>query len=371
LAEFLFGDEDALIALDMSELALADEQAAAGRRVLRCAPSPDERHLPHLGLIDLLSAVPSSSPAFAGLPPPERSALLAALHRPEPAAAAPGAAPNTPAADGDPLALPLAVLHLLTALCEDGPVVLVVDDADQLDAGTAALLAFALRRAGGRPLLTATAARTGAGAGAGAGAGTGAGAGRGAWAAEGAVVLDVPVMGERELAELVGPLLGGERSAVARVHAESGGNPYAALELARAAGEPGVPSGLRDALLGRVAALPAGPWMTLLAASAAERPTPRLLRRAGRDEAAADLAEAARLGLVEPVPDDGGAVRFVPPLLARVVYDDADPATRRRVHTALAAAAGDPVERAHHLASLTPGWEADVAAELSAAAGAA
>ncbi|MEW2519234.1 AAA family ATPase [Actinacidiphila alni] len=337
--------------------ALADEQAAAGRRVLRCAPSPDEHHLPHLGLIDLLSAVPSSAPAFAGLPPPERSALLAALHRPEPDA---GAA-NPRAADGDPLALPLAVLRLLTALCDDGPVVLVVDDVDQLDAGTAALLAFALRRADGRPLLTATAARTGAGA----------GAGRGAWATGGAVILDVPVMGERELAELVGPLLGDERSAVARVHAESGGNPYVALELARAAGEPGVPAGLRDVLLGRVAALTAGPWMTLLAASAAERPTPRLLRRAGRDEAAADLAEAARLGLVEPVPDDGGAVRFVPPLLARVVYDDADPATRRRVHSALAAAAGDPVERAHHLASLTPGWDADVAAELSAAAGAA
>ncbi|MFJ1583003.1 AAA family ATPase [Streptomyces sp. NPDC088197] len=325
--------------------ALADEHAAAGHRVLRCAPSPAERHLPYVGLIDLLSDVGDT--AFADLPPPERDALRAALRRP-PAAA--GAAPP------DPLTLRLALLRLLTALCARSPVLLAVDDVQWLDAPTAALLAFATRRAARLPLTTAVALR----------------ADGAAWTgAEGAAVLDVPPMTEREVAELLGG-----RAVAARVHAESGGNPYVALELTRALGEGEtagplpVPRSLRESLLGRVSGLTAGARTTVLAASAAERPTVRLLRRAGRENAVAELAEAVRQGVVEPVPD-GGAVRFVPPLLARVVYEDAEPDERRRVHTALAAAAGDPVERAHHLASLTPGWDAEVAAALSAAATAA
>ncbi|MBD0735333.1 transcriptional regulator, partial [Streptomyces sp. CBMA29] len=355
---------------------LAEEQASAGHRVLRCAPSPAERHLPYVALIDLLSDVEDA--AFADLPPPERAALHTALHRPAPGTtpsaepgttpvAGPGAAAGAePAGSGaaqpDPLTLCLALLRLLTSLCARSRVVLAVDDAQWLDDRSAGVLGFVVRRAGRLPLTTLAARR-----------GTAAG-----WdGAEGAAVFEVPPMGERETGALLSErgVVGGA-GFVARVHRESGGNPYVALELARAVAEPDgggtlqVPGPLRESMLGRVAALDAEARATLLAASAAERPTVRLLRRAGRENAVAELAEAVRQGVVEPVPD-GGTVRFVPPLLARVVYEDAEPDERRRVHTALAAAAGDPVERAHHLASLTPGWDAEVAAALSAAATAA
>lgn len=324
--------------------ALAERFAADGHRVLRCAPSAAEQHLPYLGLIDLLGGLDEAD--LAPLPPHERAALDAALRR----------APAAP----DPLTLRLAVLHLLTALCDRAPVLLALDDAQWLDPPTAALLAFVTRRTPpGLPLTMAATAPADPPL---------------HLCPAPCAVLPVPALTEREVAALLAadPAAPQTPGAPARLHRDSGGNPSFVIELARAlaAGETAVPRGVRAVLLGQVAGLSAGARLTVLAASAAERPTLRLLRRAGREEAWTELAEAVRHGLVEPVPEDG-PVRFTQPLLPRVVYEDAAPETRRRVHAALAAAAGDPVERAHHLASLTPGWDADVAAALSEAATAA
>ena len=66
-----------------------------------------------------------------------------------------------------------------------------------------------------------------------------------------------------------------------------------------------------------------------------------------------------------------GAVRFVDPLTPVVLHADAGYDLRVRVHRALAGAADDPVERAHHLALLTAGPDAEVAARLADAASAA
>lgn len=103
-------------------------------------------------------------------------------------------------------------------------------------------------------------------------------------------------------------------SVLREIHRASGGNPFFALQLARALAESGtesgtepsaescaalrpreplpVPPAVRDLVLDRLRALPTAGRRTLLIASAADRPTVALLRAAGR-------AEAAALGLLD------------------------------------------------------------------------
>ncbi|MFG1805051.1 AAA family ATPase [Streptomyces sp. NPDC049040] len=349
--------------------ALAAERP--GTAVLRCAPTEAERHLPFLGLIDLLSEVRDE--AFEVLSPREQALLRAALHR---STAAPEAV-HGQAYEGaydDVLTLRMAVLKALTALCERSAVLLVLDDAQWLDGPSAQALAFVARRSRRLPLTVIAAVRTPYGQ-AGAGSGT-----AGALCPAPVLELALPPMTEREVAALLagqdGPAW--PRRLMARLHAASGGNPYAALELSRALAEQSratgrdpsgplpIPRTLRRLLLARLAPLTPQARRTLLAASAAARPTLALLRRAGCDTAPADVREAIRLGVVEASPS--GAIRFTQPLMPRAVYEHATAAGRRRVHAALAEAADDPLERAHHLASLSPGWNAETAAALTTAA---
>jgi DNA-binding CsgD family transcriptional regulator/tetratricopeptide (TPR) repeat protein/energy-coupling factor transporter ATP-binding protein EcfA2 len=355
--------------------ALAAERA--GTVVLRCAPAEAERQLPFLGVIDLLSGVGDA--VFEVLSSREQAVLRAALHR----SAARGEmreearGRSYESAYDDVLTLRMAVLKTLTALCERSPVLLVLDDAQWLDRPSAEALAFVARRARRLPLTAIAAVRTPYGR-------AGAGSRKAEALCPGPVLaLAVPPMTEREVAALLagqdGPAW--PRPVLARLHAASGGNPYAALELSRALAEESratgrdpsgplpIPPALRRLLLARLAPLTPRARRTLLAASAAARPTVALLRRAGCDTAPADVHAATRLGIVEPSPS--GAVRFAQPLMPRVVYEEAAPAARRRVHAALAEAADDAVERAHHLASLSPGWNAETAAALTAAATAA
>ncbi|HEY5836730.1 ATP-binding protein, partial [Streptomyces sp.] len=355
-----------------------------GGLVLRCAPAEAERHLPFLGMIDLLADADDDT-LFTDLSARERAVLRAALHR---SPQSPQEAPHDqPYDDGTVLTLRVAVLKALTALCARAPVLLVVDDAQWLDRPTAETLAFAARRARRLPLSVIAAVRT-----------PETGPAAEVRPAETlcpppVVTLSVPPMSEREVAALLarhgregGP--GWGRPLLARLHAAAGGNPYVAVELARAvaeecrtAGQPPtgplpVPAAVRRLLLDRLAPLGPRARRTLLAASAAALPhslglggapaTLALLRRAGCDDAAADVHEAVRLGVLEP--SATGLVRFAQPLMPRVVYEEAAPAGRRRVHAALAEAADDPVERAHHLASSAPGWDAVAAAALAEAA---
>ncbi|MGW0411238.1 AAA family ATPase [Streptomyces collinus] len=104
--------------------------------VLHCSPAEEDARLPFVGLVDLFAPVPES--CLEPLAPEPRAALRAALlHGPEPA-------------DGrGRLAVRLAVLEVLRALAATGPVVLVVDGLQWLDAPTAEVLAFAVRRLGG------------------------------------------------------------------------------------------------------------------------------------------------------------------------------------------------------------------------------
>lgn len=161
------------------------------------------------------------------------------------------------------------------------------------------------------------------------------------------------------------------------IHRTSGGNPLFALELGRALGEsptpprPGeplpVPTSLRALVLSRLDMLSDEARRTLLVASAGARPTLALLHAAGRENAEAETAQAAALGLLATEPE-GPAVRFAHPLISAALYAEAPAQERRAAHAALSTAASDPIERARNLALATTGTDPEVAARLAEAA---
>ena len=112
---------------------LARRAALHGFRVLSCRPAQSEAQLALSALTDLLEPLPSES--FGSLPPPQRRALEIALLR----AAPDGEAP-------DPRTLATAVRSVLAALAARGPVLVAIDDIQWLDASSAMVLEFALRR---------------------------------------------------------------------------------------------------------------------------------------------------------------------------------------------------------------------------------
>jgi DNA-binding CsgD family transcriptional regulator/tetratricopeptide (TPR) repeat protein len=336
--------------------ALAAEYGGGARTVLRCSATESESHLPFLALADLFGLVLDD--IADRLPEAQRDALESALT---------GRGESTLGRDG--LALRLAVLSALRALAADGPVLVVADDLQWLDAASAELLGFAARRLGDTPVQMICAART-----------------------------DGPEYDRHlnasppdTLAVRLGPLTrtqvcalldhrgftGLSRSTVRDIHRTSGGNPLFALELGRALAEnptpprPGeplpVPTSLRALVLSRLDMLSDEARRTLLVASAGARPTPALLHAAGRENAEAECAQAAALGLLATEPE-GPGVRFAHPLISAALYAEAPAQERRAAHAALSTAASDPIERARHLALATTGTDPKVAARLAEAA---
>ncbi|MEU6279048.1 LuxR family transcriptional regulator [Streptomyces sp. NPDC047028] len=357
---------------------LAADLAARGHRVLRCSPSPADRDTPFLGLIDLLT--PVGDDTLAGLAPYERAVLESALLR-----STPQPTPATASLGGrDALVLRIAVRKTLALLAADHPVLLVVDDAQWLDPPTAGVLRFLAAHGGPGPGPAVLAALH-----------TGVPGHEEPYA--GSVQpqdlcpqpvrrVPVPPLTAHEIADLLEahdqPTW--PRPLIARLHQASGGNPRTALELGAALDERvrtegadpphaedplPVPDSLRRPVLDRVAALPAGARRTLLTAAAAARPTVDLLRRAGCRQAPADVDTCVRRGLLQT--GDHGVLRFPDPLTPLVLHADTPYDQLMDAHRALADAATDPVERAHHLARLTAGPDPAVAARLADAATAA
>ena len=121
--------------------------ASNGTRVLRSEPSAIEADASFAGLADLLAA--ELPEVAADIPPGSREALeVALLLRP--------AGPAAPVAH----AIGLAVRMVLNSLMQSGPVLLAVDDAQWLDAGSLEALSFALRRLSHGSLSLLLAART-------------------------------------------------------------------------------------------------------------------------------------------------------------------------------------------------------------------
>src|SRR5262249_4500414 len=168
-------------------------------------------------------------------------------------------------------------------------------------------------------------------------------------------------------------------SARLEIERVSAGNPFFALELARAvargaggAPPPGqipVPRSLRDLLGGRIAALPADVLEALLGVAAASQPTVSLVKAVlGSRERAYELLSASVATEILEV--ERGRLRFRHPLLASVVYGDSGSEERRRVHAALAGVTSAVEERAWHLALATELPDPAVASVLDDAAAA-
>ena len=327
--------------------AAVEQARARGARVLMARPTESESRLAFAGLADLLADVPDE--LFATLPEPQRVGLDAALLR------AASARPPERRVVG------AGFLTLLRALAGLSEVVCAIDDLQWLDASSAAVVEFALRRLGDEPV-------------------------RGILSVRSTELARAPVPAlERDLqvehVEL-GPLsvaalhrvlaqqLGrtSPRPTLVRIARAAGGNPLYAIEIARELDRRGehdisggmpVPAGLEALVRARVHALPAGTRDTLLRAAVLARPDTETIDPV-------ELAPAEEAGLVRVEPD--GRIEFVHPLFASAVYSAAPAARLDEAHRAVADLARDPEERARHLALAARGPDAGVVRELQAAA---
>ncbi|WP_199510011.1 AAA family ATPase [Nucisporomicrobium flavum] len=326
---------------------VAAAAAARGELVVQLRPAPAERLLPYAGIADLVAQLPQA--AVAALPPAHRAAL-AVLRR--------GSAPRT----GAPaLARRLVLPSLLAHCARGGPVLLVVDDVQWLDAESAELIGFAMRRRPGPRVRVVAAQRFP----------DEAGRHRAARLCPAPVAdLLVPPLDPDDLTALLEER-GLPCRTAAGLHEASGGNPLLALALggvvvAGPAWRPApLPEAARAVLRRRLSALPPQVTSTLLVAALATEATVATLLRCGYDDAARDVRAAVAAGVVRL---DGETIRFTPPALAGVLAEDAGAARRAGVHDALADAALDETVAVRHRALRSGRPDADVARELVRAA---
>jgi DNA-binding CsgD family transcriptional regulator len=334
-----------------STLWLAGVEHARGRgvRILMSRPAEAECGLAHVGLGDLLEEVLGEIlPAISA---PRRRALEAALLVQD---------------AGDPVdqrALAVAVRDSLQLLSEREPLLVAVDDVQWLDPSSSSALGFALRRLASNQVLVLLARRVGDGA-----------QPSGLEQALGANRVERLPLGplsagalHRFLRDRLGRSFA--RQTLLRIHERSGGNPFFALELARAL-DPEVdpvqplpvPETLEELVRARINALPASTREALAIAAAVGACSESLLERAG---VAADALEPAVAANV--IERDKGTVRFMHPLLSSVLYQDLGE-ERRSVHEQIAGIVEDPLLHARHLALSRDTPDAGVAAELDDAA---
>lgn len=323
---------------------------ARGTRVLAHRAVEAEAVLSFAGIAELLWPVAADMlPRLGAL---RRRALEAAL--------------MIEGSDGDgvvePRAVALAVLDVLTALADDTPVLVAVDDFQWLDRPSAQALLFALRRRRDESIGALFTVR---------------GEARDVDRDLAADGLSVGPLAPAVLFQILKQRLGLELSPpqLSALCELTGGNPFFALEIGRelllappAAGRAlPVPGSLRETVGAGLARLPPAGRDVLLLVSALARPTVEALVAAHgeRAEVLEALEQAVRTGVVEL---DSERVRFVHPLLASACYEDATPWQRREAHARLAALADDDEERARHLALAAEGPDAAVAAALDAAA---
>jgi DNA-binding CsgD family transcriptional regulator len=341
-----------------STLWLAGVAGASVRyaHVLTSRPAEAERSLAHVVLGDLFESLPAEH--LAALPVPRRAALEAAL-----------LVGQREVRPFDPRALAAAVGTVLASLAREGPVLVAVDDEQWADRASIASLVFALRRLRQVPLRILVSRRVGA--------------------------LTEPSPDDEGLEQAiepeaverlyVGPLSLGatslllqhrfavrlSRPDLLRIHEASNGNPFFALELARAQALRSsgavatlfVPDGIERLLAPRLDGVDGEQRAALLFVAAEGRPTLELLRQLG--VARSTLERAAAAGLVEI---SEAAVRFTHPLLASTLYQRADADARRLAHRQLAATVVDPIDRARHLALAAEGPDEATATLIEAAA---
>jgi DNA-binding CsgD family transcriptional regulator len=333
-------------------IALAGER---GFRVLACEAAPTETPLAFAALGDLLDEVPLSS--HKHLPPPQRKALETSLLLIEPG-------------DGkaDQRAVSVAVLTLIRSLAAKKPILIAIDDVQWLDASSARVLAFVLRRLREGPIGLLVTRRSDLVAGGGPPLELDTSDGLGG-ATESLTIGPLSLGAIRRLlTERTGHRV--PRAVLNQLYRATGGNPLYALELARSGLEDSaaaplepipVPEPLRALVTERLVALPEATQETLLIAAALAEPTVELVQAAG----GGSLSEAISSGAVEL---EGDRIRFTQSLLASVLYAEAPADRRRELHKRLATIALGAEERARHLALGNDAPDEEIALALDAAA---
>ena len=321
-------------------------------RVLEARPAGSEVKLSYAALADLVGS--GFDETRSSLPRVQERAMAAALLRAETDEPAPARTTAT------------ALVGVLTALAEQGPLLLAIDDVQWLDPASEEALAFAVRRL--PPQLGLLVAR------------------RSDPSDE--LPLDLGRALPPDRVELLVPApltLAGlhhliksnletslPRPLLVRLAEASGGNPFFALEIGRVlaqradeytGGEPlPVPRRLEELVGARVDDLSASARHVVLAAAAIPSPTPSNLALAlPAEDTGAALLEAEEAGVLI---GERGRIRFAHPLLASAIYGAASDERRRQLHGHLAAVVSDPEERAHHLALGATEPDEEVAAEL-------
>ena len=331
---------------------------ARGYRVLRARPAESEAKLSYAALADVVG--PAFDEARAQLPDPQELALAATLLR------------VTSSEPADPRTVATAVVGVLTELVREQPVLVAIDDVQWVDLASRRALEFAVRRLPVQLRLLVTRRSEGA--------------------AEVPLELDraLPpdafqrvVLGSLSLASLhhiVRERLGisPTRPMIARIAEASGGNPFFAIEIARAGGGraagPGehgplpVPQSVQKLAAERVNALSGAAREAVLVAASLSRPTADAVVTALPDDSAggAALAEAEDAGVLVT---EHGRIRFTHPLLASAVYASVSEARRHALHRRLAEVVSDTEERARHLSQSLTDADESVATEIEGAAG--
>jgi hypothetical protein len=326
----------------LDALALAEPRF----HVLSARPVEFESRLTFTVVRDLLE--PVLAEVGPQLPRPQLAALEAALLLAEPEEGPP-----------EPHAIAFAFLSVLRALARTGDVLVAVDDVQWIDPSSAAVLVFAARRA--EPEIRFLLARRSGGQGTG---------------------FEQAVDAERIRSLAVGPLSRGavqrllrerlavtmSRPALARIHRVSEGNPFYALELARAhaAGADDateVPPSLTALVDERLRELPGETERALQVAALFARPAVEPL--ASVIGSFPELGPAVRLGIVVL---GAASIEFTHPLVASSLAARIEPAAARALHGKIAAVVDDLEERARHLALAAEGPDPVASAALEEAA---
>jgi DNA-binding CsgD family transcriptional regulator len=335
----------------IGKTALLDDAAgrAEGMTVVRAVGVESEAELEFSALFDVCRPLLGR---LEELPERQRDALAGAL----------GVGPGESV---DRFLLGAATLSLLAAAAEDAALLVLLDDAQWLDAASGDALLFAARRLAAERVALLVAAREENGHG---------------FALPGfETVALAGVDGEAAAALLAGEAGRAVSPGVAeRIRRATGGSPLALVEAAAAlspeqllglepVAEPApVGAGVERAFAERALRLPEDSRGALLVAalssSARVEPVVEALRLLGLEERSLETAEDAGLVVVE-----GGRVGFRHPLVRSAVVESAAASERRRAHRALAEAlAGrSQEERAWHLAAAALGPDEQAAAALA------
>ena len=344
------------------------EAAEAGCRVRRAAPGPLERHF-GFGVVRALLEGPLRDASDE-----QRARLLEGAAAPAGALLLDGAVPSADAT----MAIAHSVLWLCSALADDAPLVLVVDDAHWADRASLEVLAYLARRIGELPLLIAVGAR----------------------ADDPDAAADLlSLIGGAPAATVLHPLPLSRRGAARLIrraapsapfdvcrdcHRAAAGNPWLLGELGRqiadhgpsavdaSEGEPPPMSAIaRTVVRGRLAELSARDRAVVEALAVIGEGSPRQVVAAVAGVTLDELG-AARDGLLAAGLLAAGGTRLAHHLIASAIGDDLPRGRREHLHRetarALMAAGADADAVASHLLRCGPGADPEVSALLRRAA---